>query len=66
MKKFAPLAVLLAVATVVPVAFAAATVPTDAQLTDCFKMHSQRMGQKPGVITLVSCWRVHGNLMDRS
>ena len=65
MKKFAPLAVLLTIATVVPAAFAAVTVPTDAQLRDCFSKHSQLM-EKPALRNLITCWRAHGYGMDRS
>ena len=43
---------------------AAAYAVTDAELTACFKAHAQLM-EKPALRNLITCWRVHGYLMER-
>jgi hypothetical protein len=47
-------------AVVVPAVFAV----TDAELQACYQAHAQLL-QKPALRNLVSCWRVHGYLMQR-
>jgi len=37
---------------------------TDAEMQACYQAHAQLM-QKPSVRTVITCWRVHGYLMQR-
>ena len=37
---------------------------TDAELQACYQAHAQLM-QKPSLRNLITCWRVHGYLMQR-
>lgn len=60
MKKRLVLSLILTSVVLVPAAFAV----TDAEMQACFRAHAQLM-QKPALRNLVTCWRVHGYLMQR-
>lgn len=60
MKKRLMLPLVLSFVVLVPAAFAA----TDAEMQACFQAHAQLM-QKPALRNLITCWRVHGYLMQR-
>lgn len=54
------LSLVLSSVVLVPAAFAA----TDAEMQACYHAHAQLM-QKPALRNLITCWRVHGYLMQR-
>lgn len=60
MKKRLMLFLVLSSVVLVPGVFAA----TDAEMQACFQAHAQLM-QKPALRNLITCWRVHGYLMQR-
>jgi hypothetical protein len=60
MKKRLMLSLVLSSIVLVPAVFAA----TDAEMQACFQAHAQLM-QKPSLRNFVTCWRVHGYLMQR-
>ncbi|MDE2052056.1 MAG: hypothetical protein KGJ72_13670 [Gammaproteobacteria bacterium] len=60
MKKRLMLFLVLSSVVLVPAVFAA----TDAEMQACFQAHAQLM-QKPALRNLITCWRVHGYLMQR-
>ena len=60
MKKRLMLSLVLSSIVLVPAVFAA----TDAEMQACFQAHAQLL-QKPSLRNLVTCWRVHGYLMQR-
>lgn len=60
MKKRLMLSLVLSSVVLVPAAFAA----TDAEMQACYRAHAQLM-QKPALRNLITCWRVHGYLMQR-
>ena len=60
MKKRLMLSLVLSSIALVPAVFTA----TDAAMRACFQAHAQLM-QKPSLRDLVTCWRVHGYLMQR-
>lgn len=60
MKRSLLLPLILSGVALVSTAFAA----TDAEMKACFQAHSQLMS-KPALRNLVTCWRVHGYLMQR-
>ncbi|HJS92178.1 MAG TPA: hypothetical protein VJ738_19585 [Steroidobacteraceae bacterium] len=60
MKRRLMLSLVLSSIVLVPAAFAA----TDAEMQACYQTHAQLM-QKPSLRNLVTCWRVHGYLMER-
>ena len=60
MKKRLILSLVLSSIVLVPAAFAA----TDAEMQACFLAHAQLL-QKPALRNLITCWRVHGYLMQR-
>ena len=37
---------------------------TDAEMQACYQAHAQLL-QKPSLRNLITCWRVHGYLMQR-
>jgi len=37
---------------------------TDAEMQACYQAHAQLM-EKPALRNLITCWRVHGYLMQR-
>ena len=60
MKKRLMLSLIVSSVVLVPAAFAA----TDAEMQACFQAHAQLL-QKPALRNLITCWRVHGYLMQR-
>lgn len=60
MKKRLMLSLVLSSIVLVPAVFAA----TDAEMQACFQAHAQLL-QKPALRNLITCWRVHGYLMQR-
>lgn len=60
MKKRLMLSLVPSSIVLVPAVFAA----TDAEMQACFQAHAQLM-QKPALRNLITCWRVHGYLMQR-
>jgi hypothetical protein len=60
MKKRLILPLVLSLVVVAPAVFAA----TDAELQACYRTHAQLL-QKPALRNLITCWRVHGYLMQR-
>lgn len=60
MKKQLMLSLVFSFVVLVPAVFAA----TDAELRVCFQAHAQLM-EKPALRNLITCWRVHGYLMQR-
>jgi hypothetical protein len=60
MKKRLILSLVLSSIVLVPAVFAA----TDGEMQACYQAHAQLM-QKPSLRNLVTCWRVHGYLMQR-
>lgn len=60
MKKRLILSLVLSSIVLIPAVFAA----TDAEMQVCYRAHAQLM-QKPSLRNLVTCWRVHGYLMQR-
>jgi hypothetical protein len=60
MKKPLILSLILSGTVLAPLAFAV----TDAELQACYQAHAQLM-QKPSLRNLITCWRVHGYLMQR-
>lgn len=60
MKKRLMLPLILSSVVLIPAVFAA----TDAEMQACYQAHAQLL-QKPSLRNLVTCWRVHGYLMQR-
>ena len=60
MRKRLMLSLVLSSIVLVPAVFAA----TDAEMQACFQAHAQLL-QKPALRNLITCWRVHGYLMQR-
>lgn len=60
MKKPLILSLILSGIILAPVAVAV----TDAEMQACYQAHAQLM-QKPSLRNLITCWRVHGYLMQR-
>lgn len=60
MKKRLMLPLILSSIVLMPAVFAA----TDAEMQACYQAHAQLL-QKPSLRNLVTCWRVHGYLMQR-
>lgn len=60
MKKRLMLPLILSSVVLIPAVFAA----TDAEMQACYQAHAQLM-EKPSLRNLVTCWRVHGYLMQR-
>jgi hypothetical protein len=60
MKKPLILSLILSGIVLAPIALAV----TDAELQACYQAHAQLM-QKPSLRNLITCWRVHGYLMQR-
>ncbi|MHB8812957.1 MAG: hypothetical protein ACYDAE_06785 [Steroidobacteraceae bacterium] len=60
MKKSLILSLILSGIVLAPLAPAA----TDADMQACYQAHAQLM-QKPSLRNLITCWRVHGYLMQR-
>ena len=60
MKKRLMVTLVMSSVVLVPAVFAA----TDAQMQACFQAHAQLM-EKPALRNLITCWRVHGYLMQR-
>lgn len=60
MKKRLMVPLILSSVVLIPAVFAA----TDAEMQACYQAHAQLM-EKPSLRNLVTCWRVHGYLMQR-
>ena len=60
MKKPLILSLILSGIVLAPVALAV----TDAEMQACYQAHAQLM-EKPALRNLITCWRVHGYLMQR-
>lgn len=60
MKKRLMVTLVMSSVVLVPAVFAA----TDAQMQACFQAHARLM-EKPALRNLITCWRVHGYLMQR-
>ena len=60
MKKRLMLSLVLSSIFLIPAVFAA----TDAEMQACYQAHAQLL-QKPSLRNLITCWRVHGYLMQR-
>jgi hypothetical protein len=60
MKKPLILSLIVAGIVLAPLALAV----TDAEMQACYQAHAQLM-QKPALRNLITCWRVHGYLMQR-
>ena len=60
MKKRLTLSLVLSSIVLMPTVFAA----TDAEMQACYQEHAQLL-QKPSLRNLITCWRVHGYLMQR-
>lgn len=60
MKKRLMLHLILSSVVLIPAVFAA----TDTEMQACYQAHAQLM-EKPSLRNLVTCWRVHGYLMQR-
>lgn len=59
MKKRLMLSLILSSVVLIPTVFAA----RDAEMQACYQAHAQLM-QKPALRNLITCWRVHGYLMQ--
>ena len=60
MKKPLIMSLILSGIALAPVALAV----TDVEMQACYQAHAQLM-EKPALRNLITCWRVHGYLMQR-